>query len=306
MNVNGCGGKAKGVQNAQSLRAFIARMSDQIKTALPANFTPERMTRIALTAISRDEKLAMSTPDSFMGALLTAAQLGLECNTPLGQAYLIPYWSSRRQCYETQFQMGYQGLLDLCYRTGQYKNITARIVYEGDIFDFSYGFDNNLIHKPQGKSDKPVFVYGLYETKNGARQFEVMSWKEVMEFKTKYSKAASGGKSSPWDTDPESMAKKTVLKRVLKTAPKSVENGNLVAEAVSGDSGIIRLNEHSKNEIIKDIDYTPDFSAEKPVPEENTAPDKNNGTDSFPGEEIPDEEYAGAEAAFDGIPDGLF
>lgn len=135
MNVNGNNANTKlaNVNNGAkpTLKQWVAKMSDQIKNALPANITPERMMRIALTALSKDAKLANSTPESFMGALLTSAQLGLECNTPLGQAYLIPY--QNKGVLETQFQLGYQGLIDLCYRTGQYKKIVARIVYEGEI-----------------------------------------------------------------------------------------------------------------------------------------------------------------------------
>ena len=241
--------------NGQSLRSWISKMSDQIKCALPANITPERMMRIALTAISKDEKLASSTPESFLGALLTSAQLGLECNTPLGQSYLIPFWNGKKQCLETQFQLGYQGLIDLCYRTGQYKTIQARVVYEGDQFDYEYGLDENLTHKPMGKSDKPIAVYAYYQLVNGAKAFEVMTWDQIMAYKNKYSQAAKKGYSSPWDSDPEGMAKKTMLKKVLKYAPKTVE----VAEAVSSDTAIITANTiHDGNNIsvIKDYDFS--------------------------------------------------
>ena len=113
MNVNGNNANAKLNANVAkpTLKQWVAKMSDQIKNALPANITPERMMRIALTALSKDTKLANSTPESFMGALLTSAQLGLECNTPLGQAYLIPF--RNKGVLETQFQLGYQGIKDL-------------------------------------------------------------------------------------------------------------------------------------------------------------------------------------------------
>lgn len=217
----------------QTLQQWVVRMSDQIKNALPSNITPERMSRIALTALSRDSKLASCTPQSFLGALLTSAQLGLECNTPLGQAYLLPY--KNKGVLEAQFQLGYQGLIDLCYRTGQYKRIVSRVVYEGDVFDYSYGTEERLEHKPMNKSDKPIAVYGLYELKNGACAFEVMTWDAVIAHSKKYSQAVKSGWTSPWKTDPEAMAKKTVLKKVLKYAPKTVE----VAQAVAGDSAII-------------------------------------------------------------------
>lgn len=285
--------------NGNSLRKWISSMADQIKNALPANITPERMMRIALTAISKDEKLANSTPQSFLGALLTSAQLGLECNTPLGQSYLIPYWNSKKGCLETQFQLGYQGLLDLCYRTGQYKTIQARIVYEGDQFDYEYGLEENLTHKPMGKSDKPIYVYAYYQLVTGGKAFEVMSWEQIMAYKTKYSQAAKKGYSSPWESDPEGMAKKTMLKKVLKFAPKTVE----VAEAVTNDSAIITANtikDGGSVSIIKDLDFTPDnvIDAETSTKEieekatEKTAEKALNDAFDNPAKITPEEEKA--------------
>lgn len=305
MNVNGnnAGTKLAPANNGgkPSLKQWIAKMSDQIKNALPANITPERMARIAMTALSKNADLAQSTPESFMGALLTSAQLGLECNTPLGQAYLIPY--RNKGVMETQFQLGYQGLIDLCYRTGQYKKIVARVVYEGDDFDYEYGLNERLIHRPREKSDKQIYVYAMYELKNGASAFEVMSWDSVMNHAKKYSKAVQKGWTSPWNTDPESMAKKTVLKKVLKYAPKTVENAELIAEAVNGDSAIIKTNvikDGNDFTFTKDFDYSPESTAEveeKAAPKiEQKAADVRKASDSA-GEGIPDNE--GIDAAFE-------
>ena len=255
------------------MKQMVMKMTEQIKAALPATITPERMVRIALTALTKDDKQGQTTPESFMGALLTSAQLWLECNTPLGQAYLIPFWNSKKQRLETQFQLGYQGLIDLCYRTGQYKKIVARIVYKGDDFDYSYGLEERLIHRPKGESEEAQYVYALYELKNGASAFEVMSWKAIAAHSKKYSQSVKKGLTSPWDTDPESMAKKTVLKKVLKYAPKTVENGALIAEAVNGDSAIITqrmIKEGNDVNLIKDLDFTPEFAA----PETNAIEEK--------------------------------
>ena len=309
MNVNGNNAmqKVENKNGAPTLRSWIAKMSDQIKNALPANITPERMMRIALTAISKDAKLSNSTPESFMGALLTSAQLGLECNTPLGQAYLIPFWNGKKQCLETQFQLGYQGLIDLCYRTGQYKKIVARVVYEGDDFDYSYGLEEKLIHRPNEKTDNPIYVYAMYELKNGASAFEVMSWESINKHAKKYSQSVQKGYSSPWTTDPESMAKKTVLKKVLKYAPKAVE----IAEAVNGDSAIIKTNiirEGNEINLTKDFDFTPES-----VEIENKEPEKIEQKQAAKVEsvEIDDAEMNAAfeeqaERYEQAIPDGLF
>ena len=90
---------------------MVKALEPEIRKALPAVLTPERFTRMALSAINNTPALADCTPMSFIAALMNAAQLGLEPNTPLGQAYLIPY--KNKGVWECQFQLGYKGLIDL-------------------------------------------------------------------------------------------------------------------------------------------------------------------------------------------------
>lgn len=200
-----------------TIKDYINLYSKEIAKALPSVLTPERFSRMAMTAITKTPKLAECSPQSFIGSLLTAAQLGLEPNTPLGQAYLIPFYNGKKRIYECQFQVGYKGIIDLCNRSGEIKNIEAHIVYENDEFEFEYGLDSKLKHKPC-MSDKgaPVWVYALYRLNNGGYGFEVMSVDDCMAHGEKYSKAFN---NSPWQTNPEEMMKKTVLKKVLKYAP---------------------------------------------------------------------------------------
>ena len=83
--------KAAVKKNPQTIKDYIKVYEGEIAKALPKVMTPERFTRIALSAVSNTPKLAQCTPKSFLAAMMNAAQLGLEPNTPLGQAYLIPY-----------------------------------------------------------------------------------------------------------------------------------------------------------------------------------------------------------------------
>ena len=82
---------AKQDNGKATMQAYIKQMEGEIRKALPAVMTPERFTRIVLSALSSNPTLAQTTPQSFLGAMMTAAQLGVEPNTPLGQAYLIPF-----------------------------------------------------------------------------------------------------------------------------------------------------------------------------------------------------------------------
>lgn len=222
-----------------TIQQYIKQMQSGIKAALPSVMTPERFTRITLSALSSNPKLAECTPPSFLGAMMTAAQLGLEPNTPLGQAYLIPYWNSRQRCNECQFQLGYKGLIDLAYRSGEVSTIMAQVVYEDDTFTYSFGLEPTLKHTPAMKDrGEPVYVYAMFRTKDGGYGYEVMSIDDVRNHAKKFSKAYGSG---PWQTNFEEMAKKTVLKRVLKYAPlkseflRAVVQDEVVKNEISAD-----------------------------------------------------------------------
>lgn len=201
----------------RTMQSYIKSMEGEIAKALPSVITPERFTRIVLSAISVNPKLGGCTPQSFLGAMMTSAQLGLEVNTPLGQAYVLPYMN--KGVMEAQFQLGYKGLIDLAYRSGEVEVIQAHVVYANDEFHCEYGLDPKLTHKPADRDrGEPVKVYAVFKTKSGGYGFEVMSMDDVRNHAAKYSKAY-GSNFSPWKTNFEEMAKKTVLKRVLKYAP---------------------------------------------------------------------------------------
>ena len=202
---------------AKTMQQHIKAMEGEIRKALPSVMTPERFTRIVLSAISVNPQLGACTPNSFLGAMMTSAQLGLEVNTPLGQAYVLPRRNKGQ--LEAQFQLGYKGLIDLAYRSGEVEVIQAHVVYEHDQFECEYGLDPKLSHKPADRDrGEPIKVYAVFKTKSGGFGFEVMSMEDVRAHATKYSKAYNSG-FSPWKTNFEEMAKKTVLKRVLKYAP---------------------------------------------------------------------------------------
>lgn len=204
-----------------SMQQYIKQMETEIKKALPSVLTPERFTRIVLSALSTNPKLGECTPQSFLGAMMTAAQLGMEPNTPLGQAYLLPYWNGRNNCYECQFQLGYKGLLDLAYRSGDISSIQAQIVYENDDFSYAYGLEPELKHIP-AKADRgdPTHVYAVFRTKLDGFGYEVASIEDIRAHAQRYSKSFGTG---PWQTSFEEMAKKTILRRVLKYAPMKSE-----------------------------------------------------------------------------------
>lgn len=245
-----------------TMRSYIKSMQGEIAKALPSVMTPERFTRITLTALTTNPQLAETTPASFVGAMMTAAQLGMEPNTPLGQAYLIPF--KNKGILECQFQLGYKGLIDLAYRSGDVSVIQAHTVYERDDFEYELGLEPKLKHIPTQSADKgsPIFFYAMFKTKDGGYGFEVMSVEDVRSHAKKYSQSFSSA-YSPWTKNFEEMAKKTVLKKALKYAP-------LKSDFVRG----IVVDETIKREISEDMYAAPSIEIEYEVDEDGVIQDE--------------------------------
>ena len=252
--------KRNEVSPVKAMGDLLKRMHTQIEKALPSVITPERFTRIALTAYSRNEKLQECTAESFLGSMMQAAQLGVEPNTPLGQAYLIPY--RNKGVMEVQFQLGYRGMIDLAYRSGEVQNIQAHEVYENDTFEYELGLEPKLRHIPALKDRGQVILYyAVFKLTNGGVGFEVMSKEDVEAFAKKKSKTYGTG---PWQSDFDAMAKKTLVKRLLKFAPLKSDFVRAVTADETIKSGI--------SENMADLpDETVTIDAEPTKPEENAA-----------------------------------
>lgn len=217
---NALAGKANNQVSAKAkpkkaMQQLLVAMDREIKAALPSMMTSERFQRVALTAFSKNPALQKCEPASFLAAMMESAQLGLEPNTALGQAYLIPYGN------KVQFQIGYKGLLELAQRSGKFKTLYSHTVYENDEFEVEYGLEATLKHKPIfSDRGKPIGYYAVYHLTNEGYSFVFMTHNEIMDHAQKFSKTFRSG---TWQTDFEAMAKKTVIKQLLKYAPISIE-----------------------------------------------------------------------------------
>ena len=204
-----------------SIADMVKALEPEIKRALPSVLTPERFTRMALSALNNTPKLAECSPMSFIAALMNSAQLGVEPNTPLGQAYLIPY--NNKGKLECQFQLGYRGLIDLAYRNDRMQSIEAHTIYQNDEFYYELGLEPKLRHVPAWEDRGEVIgFYAVFRLDNGGSRFEVMSKSDIDRYAQTFSRAFASD-YSPWKTNYEAMAKKTVIKQLLKYAPIKTE-----------------------------------------------------------------------------------
>jgi recombination protein RecT len=202
------------------------KVQNAIARALPRHITPERMIRVAMTAIQKTPKLAECDQRSLISAIVQAAELGLEPNTPLGHAYLIPYFNKNTKRTEAQLMPGYRGFMALARRSGQVQGIYAEIVYEKDFFEITYGLNKDLIHKPAlNEEDRGQMVgaYAVAKFKDGYTDFEYMDAVEIGKIR-KRSKSPDNG---PWVTDTGEMWRKTPIRRLAKRLPLSIEDSTL-------------------------------------------------------------------------------
>ena len=206
---------------AQTLAKYLDEtLRDQIAVALPKHLPPDRMVRVALTALRTVPKLAQCSQVSFAGAIMTLAQLGLEPNTPLGHAYLIPR-NDKKRGLEVTVIIGYQGYLELARRSGLVKSIYAHDVCEGDAFEYELGLHPRLYHVPCGEGKTLTHAYAVAKIEGGDPVFSVLTLAEI---EARRKRGASGqGYSTPWDSDYAAMAMKSAVRALWPWLPKSAE-----------------------------------------------------------------------------------
>lgn len=253
--------ETKAATPSQQVGAYLKEMLPAMQAVLPQHVTAERMSRIALNVIRTNPKLLQCNINSLMGTVMEAAKLGLEPGL-MGQCYIIPFDKKEKRGNEwvvvdteAQFIIGYKGLIDLVRRSGQVSTIEARTVYENDKFDFDYGLNSNLIHKPVlTNRGEAIAFYGVAKLKDGGNSFLVMSVQEMEEYRDKHAKAKSYGKVvGPWVDEFDAMARKTVLRQLIKYLPISVEN----LSNFDGGSGSEIVQEIQTAKIIDAGDYVP-------------------------------------------------
>lgn len=215
----------------------------------------------SIIAVTNNNKyLAKANPATVIGAAAQAAMLDLPINQSLGFAYIVPYGS------EAQFQLGYKGYIQLAQRSGQYVDIGAKTVYEGEL-----EYENRLLDKfkfGERKGDKVIGYLAYFRLTNGFEKMLFMELDEMIAHAKKYSKNYKGGTDKWGLTDFNTMAEKTVLKRLLsKYGPLSIESIQM-SQALSNDGSVISMNKDGDFDVNFDGE-TIDAEYEEPAAEEH-------------------------------------
>ncbi len=229
------GGNGEGAD----IYALIKKQTPGFKMALPKDFDADRFTRLVLTALRGSEKLRSCNPASVLAAVMLSAQAGLEPNTPLHEASIIPFGR------EATFQIEYRGFLKLVWNSGLVARIDYDKVCENDHFVHKKGFEEVFEHEPLLKSDrgKAYAYYAQAELIGGGRALIVKSLDDVKKHAIRFSKSYKKG---PWQTDFDSMAIKTCLKELCdKKLPKKTTNEALkFHNIVARDGTVSKLTDH--------------------------------------------------------------
>lgn len=213
-----------------------------------------------IAATNNNKYLAKANPATVIGAAAQAAMLDLPINQSLGFAYIVPYGN------EAQFQLGYKGYIQLAQRSGQYVDIGAKTVYEGEL-----EYENRLLDKfkfGERTGDKVIGYLAYFRLTNGFEKMLFMELDEMIAHAKKYSKNYKGGTDKWGLTDFNTMAEKTVLKRLLsKYGPLSIESVQM-SQALSNDGSVISMNKDGEFDVDFDGE-TIDAEYEEPAAEEH-------------------------------------
>ncbi len=215
-------------------------MMAQLKMALPEHMNPERMIRVAVTAIQKTPKLMECSQQSLIACIVEASQLGLEPDGVVGHAYLVPFWNKKTGRNEAQLMPGYRGLIDLARRSGQIGAVNAEIVYENDEFRVVKGLNPDLIHIPNWRDPgEMIAAYATAKLKDGDVQFCVMPKHEI----DKHRERSKSKDFGPWVTDYEWMAKKTAIRQLCKLLPCSIEMQSVLSKEELRSAGAMQGDE---------------------------------------------------------------
>ena len=267
------------------LKQLLERVKPQINDVIASHLSADKIAKLALVAASRQPKLYDCTPASIAQTVMSAAQLGLDLSGITGQAYMVPFNNKNRM--ECQLIIGYRGLLELVRRTGEVKSVEARVVFDCDTFEWECGLEPKLRHLPNADAlceldeaervSRIRYVYAIARMSGDSHHYEVMSVAEINRIMAMSKSAKFGG---PWKDHYEEMAKKTVIRRLVKYLPISVEKAEDIHTALEKDTDIdlMQLREARAKaalpaptnglQLPDETDpHTPEASADEPQPE---------------------------------------
>lgn len=231
------------------LMATLEKLKPQLRDALPRSMDADRFARVVMTEVRKTPRLLECEPASFLAAVFTAAQIGLEIGSHLGEAFVLPFRNNRKGTTEATLIIGYKGLVKLMWESEQIASLSDVIVHEKDFIEYRQGDDESIVHRPfvppveilgklssgatltkeQREALDPgpaVAYYAIIEMKNGGRRRAFMWASDAYRHRDQFARNADRD-DSVWKTNFDAMALKTVIRKAAKLAPRSIERPSL-------------------------------------------------------------------------------
>lgn len=220
---------AASADGKKNFPALIDQLKRQVALALPKHLNADRMARIALTAFHQNPQLKDCDPRSVFASVVVASQMGLEPGVQ-GQGYLIPY---KTTC---TFVPGWRGLVDLAQRSGR-SSVWTGAVFQGDEFDYDYGSNPHVNHKPCGEDDAKLMTHTYAIGRIRGAEYPVIEvWPvaKIWRHRDRFNKVGSRHYSF---NHPEMYARKVPLLQVLKYMPSSIEMARAEEVEAASETG---------------------------------------------------------------------
>jgi len=250
----------------KTVSQLLSDNSGQLAKLLPRVITPARFISVVINVIQNDEKLQSCTANSLVRCIFQSAQMGLVPGLRR-QSYLVPYNNTRKGVKEAQLLVGYQGLLDLARRSGEIAKVEAKEVYIGDVFRYTDGYNDTLVHEPISETrnepdarkrwPKVLACYAWAKLKNGEHQKIVMTREQIEGVRDQFSKAKDSG---PWVDSPIEMGLKTVLRELCNLLPSADESASLAASYALDTQAML-----GQDQTFELTDFTVDDEPAKPA-----------------------------------------
>jgi len=236
----------------EAMRGTLDKMKVEFQAALPPQIPVDKFIRTTLTAVQMNPGLLGADRRSLLAACMKSAQDGLL----LDGREAAPVIFNTKEGKRVQYMPMVGGILKKIRNSGELASISANVVYDKDFFEYELGDNENITHKPflGDQRGKPIAVYAVAKTKDGAIYREVMSVADVEKVRA----ASRAGKFGPWSDWWDEMAKKTVIRRMAKRLPSSAD----VDQVIMNDNEASGFNQIQPRETINIT----------PMPEDQTAP----------------------------------
>lgn len=226
----------KKLEPPAEFQRLMTQFRPGLQKRLPQVMSVDRLIGLSVGAMRRNPKLQDCSMGSVINSVIQSGMLGLEPNTPLGHAYLIPY---KREC---TFQVGYRGLMNLAMRGGQVRKFDPQVVFEGDEFEIEYGSNERMIHRPRFQSSEWLGAYSLCKLATGEMSWLYLPKAIILGIRDNHSQSYKQDvkdqtRFSPWTTAEDEMAMKTAVKRHCKRLELNVDLARAAELDDQGDSG---------------------------------------------------------------------